>query len=178
MPVLAVGRDHHRDNVAVSVVLAAAVVFRLALLDADPGNEAQTVEVAVLHGAALACLRAHVVRLNAARGFDDRPQLSVRNIGSLCVAVGRPGDDHALPQFALSLRPVDDDEFEVEHLAAAVLRALEESIVAGTARTNGHLQGRDCPVGDQLGAALFGRDRIIESHSLYSFLRLSVVRSG
>src|SRR6516164_7437570 len=71
MPVLLVGRDRGQQVVLVRPARAAAVVLRLALLHADPGDEDDVVEVLVLGLVQREVLLAGVALLDAARAFED-----------------------------------------------------------------------------------------------------------
>ena len=126
VPLLLVRRDHRRDNVLVGPVLAAAVVLRPALLDADLGDEAHAVEVLEADRAGRACLRAHIVGLEPERGIEDGLERAATDFGGFGVPVGGAGQDQIRPKFALGVWSVDDDELAVEHLAIPHFAALEQ----------------------------------------------------
>src|SRR5262249_39541389 len=120
MPLLVIGPDRAQQVILVRPFLAAAVVFWFALPDADFGNEDDVVEI---FEARLVCrerLFAGVARLDATRALKHFLQAPAIGEDHLLLAGGRAFKDEGVPELALRVRPIDDDEFTVEHLGVAL----------------------------------------------------------
>ena len=148
VPLPPVGRDDSRQNVLVGPVLARAVVLRRALLDADLADEDQALELFVGPGASSTRLRADIFRIQAQGGVEDGLDPAVANLDGLGV-IGA-FDDPIFPKLSLCEFAVDHDEFECQHLAAAVFAALEHAVFARTAALNVQAQGGDGVRRDEL----------------------------
>src|SRR5262249_31979103 len=135
---------------------------RLALLDPNPGNELQPIEVAKLNGTSLARLLAHIVGFDPAGALDNSAQLPTGNFDSLLLSSGGAAFDLTVPQPAFDVRAVDNDELAIQHFASAVLRTSKQSALADIARANMQLQRRDRSVRDRRVAALFGCIAVIK----------------
>jgi len=151
MPVLLVGRDRGQQVVLVRPARAAAVVLRLALLHADPGDEDDVVEVLVLGPVQREVLLAGVALLDAARAFEDLLQPPAIGEHHLLLTVGRARQHEVVPELALGERPVEDHELTVKHLGVAPRRALVQSIRTGVTGANAHLRGGDRVVRNEFG---------------------------
>ena len=82
VPFLPIRRDDLGENVLRLVVVARR-------LDAELAHEAYAVEVGVFGDARLLRRFADVRRLDAASAFEDGAEPARRDVGSLCVSVGR-----------------------------------------------------------------------------------------
>ena len=69
-----------------------------------------------------------------------------------------------LPELALRVRAVDDHELAVEHLAAAVLAALEQPALAGSAGADRELHRRNGVGRYEFGTPLLGGIGVVKSH--------------
>src|SRR5262249_52081554 len=145
-----VGRDHPREDILVRPALAAAVVLGLALLDADLADEGLALEILVVDCARGVCLRAHVIGLEPERAIEDRLEPAVADIDSLGMPVGGAFDDKVFPELTVFIEAINDGELAVEHLAAAVLAALEQATLAGAAGAKMGAERRDRAVRDKL----------------------------
>src|SRR5262249_20796404 len=165
MPFLMVGADRGHQVILIRPLLAAAVVLWLALLDADLGNVDEAVEVLVLRLIGRKRLFAGIAGPNAARAFEDLFQAAAIGERHLLLAGGRALQQKAIPELALRVRPVNDDEFAVEHFGVAPRRALEQSTLTDIAGPNPHLHGGNRVVRKDLGkAARVGSLRVVKRH--------------
>ena len=153
LPILAVGRDHFAQDVL-------RLVHCRWRLDADAGDEAQTIEIAYrLDLPRLLAVSLLSLGPDAAGLFQDRPDLGAAISPAWRVPCGRAGDGNKVQNFRLAIRTVDNDEFAVERLAVAVLGAPAAAVLAGTAGPDVQLQRRDRVLGDHLEVALRCRHR-------------------
>src|SRR5262249_62285611 len=113
------GTNSARQIILVRPLLAAAVALRLALLEPDLGNEDDIVEVLEIRLVLRELLLAGIAGLDAARGLQDLLQPAAIGENHLLLARGRARQHEVVPELALRERPVDDDEFTVEHLGVA-----------------------------------------------------------
>jgi hypothetical protein len=141
VPFPPVGRDDRREDVLVRPAFARAVVLRRALLDADLADEGQALEFLVALGASGARLRADIFRVQAQSGVEDGLDPAVADLDSLGM-VDAP-QDPIFPEPTLGKFAVDYDEFERQHLAAAVPGALEHPVFACAAALNVQAAGGD-----------------------------------
>src|SRR5262245_45635460 len=153
MPVLLVRRDHRREDVLVRPFLAGAVVPGPALLDADLADEGDALELLEADRAGGTRLRRDIVRLEAERAIEDGPERAARDFGGLSLTCRSTAEDPPLPELALRVRPISDDELAIEHLGIASAGALEHAILADPAGADVEDEGRDRPVRDELQVA-------------------------
>src|SRR5262249_13760263 len=133
--------------------LAAAVVLRPALLDPDLAQEDQVVEILEAHRASGARLWAHVVGFDSASTLDDGAEYAAADFRSFGMPVGGADEHHVSPKLPPRVRSIDDDIFDIEHLAAAVLAALEHAVLAHTTGARVHCDCRGRAVRDQIEPA-------------------------
>src|SRR5262249_54078547 len=72
--------------------------------------------------------------------------------------------DHAFPELALRIETIDHDELEVEHLAAAVPRALEQAAFPGIAGADPEFHSGNSAVRNSFVVAGRWSFAVIESH--------------
>jgi hypothetical protein len=168
-PRLPLGRDHVHDG-----VLGRIAVFRRAHTNA--GDETELVEIAPardltrrLRGFAL------IVRPDATRTFENRPQGFARAFSGFGVPRLRALDHKPIPEFPFVIRPFrDDHELAIEAFARTVSGILQPSVLAGATGPNGHLQRNDCVRRDRVERALFaGAVEVEIRHVTSPWLRLS-----
>src|SRR5262249_23393690 len=150
MPLLLVGRDPRPEDVLVVPKSAAAVILRGTFLDPDFAGEDHALEVLELDRASGTRLRAHVVGLEAAYAIEDRLERAAADVGGLGMSVRGANYHEVLPKLALGIRSIDESKLNVEHLAAAILAALEQPVLADTAGTDMKRDVGNRPVRDQL----------------------------
>src|SRR5262249_5870170 len=119
-------------------LLTAAVVLRLALPEPDLGNEDDIVEVLEVRLVLRELLLAGIAGLDTARGLKDLLQPAAIGADHLLLAGGRTFKDESVPELALRERPIDHDEFTVEHFGVALGRALEQSAFADVPGAQAH----------------------------------------
>src|SRR5262245_25615619 len=129
------------ENVLVRPVLARAVVLRRTLLDADLADEGQALELLVALGASGARLRADIPRVETQGGVEDGLDPAAADLDGLGVIDTL--DDPILKDLSLCELAVEQGDFERQHLAAAVLGALERSVFARAAALNVQAAGGD-----------------------------------
>ena len=114
MPVAPVRRDHFEQLVSVG---EGAVTIRLglALLDADFGNEGESVEVSPAIGlTSLLALSLRSFGLMPRADSEDRTQLDVGDFGGFGVSLGYTSDSNQVPKFAVMILPADHLQFAVQ----------------------------------------------------------------
>ena len=91
--------------------------------------------------------------LMLARRLEDAAQDAAADFRRLGVPGGRACEHEVAPELAPRVGAVDDDELAVQHLAVAVLGALEHAVLAGTAGADAHLHAGDRAGRDELDIA-------------------------
>src|SRR5262249_34665841 len=127
------------------------------LLDTDFADESLAFEILEVDRASGARLRAQVIGLEPERAIEDcfeRGAVDVRGFG---VPVGGAFQDPALEHLATLVRSISEGDHGVEHLAAAILAALEHAVLTDTARIDVQDTGRDRALRDKIE---LGRRRI------------------
>jgi hypothetical protein len=139
---------------AFNVLRLIAVARRL---DTELGHEAQAIEVGVLGVARRLRRLRDVFRFDAFDALEDGAQAATRDVAGLFMPVGCSRQDHVRPELPLRVIALDDDEFGVEAFRLTVARALQETVRAGAAGTDVHLNNGDCAVGNDVEAPLSSR---------------------
>src|SRR5262249_26977616 len=115
VPVFPVRRDHAGEDVFVGPSLAGTVILRLALLNADLGNEGHALELFETDRAGLACLWTRVVGFKTERAIENGLQRTLIDLDGLGVALGGARQNPVFPKFPALVRSIEDGEFDVEH---------------------------------------------------------------